>query len=285
MNINALKTTFSLFPLLLIVLINITCEITHISFLIRFVIVFIVCISSFVLIIFNKKIPKLFNKLFNIINFFTLFALIIYVLLYNYDLLKYFSSITAIKELIISTGSKGSIIFILIQIAQVIFLPIPAAALLIVGIIIYGSLKTTIFCTFGVLIGSYVSFIIGKTFGLKFAYWFLGEDRVKKYTNILQYNGKFILSLVFIFPFFPDDLFCIVAGMSSMTFKEFFIISTLIRPIPIILMCLFGGGSIFSINSIPGIILLIVIFITSMFLLFRLKNSKRIRSLLKNKKG
>ena len=126
--------------------------------------------SAFILV-YGHKTPKILYKFFLLTCYACSLGLLIYSFLYSNNLLKYFSSITATKELILSTGAMGSIIFIFIQIAQVVFLPIPAIALLVVGILIYGMWQTAIYCTIGVLLGSYISFLFGKTFGYKFVSW------------------------------------------------------------------------------------------------------------------
>ncbi len=242
--------------------------------------VFVILLLDGILIVFQKKLPKVVYKILIIIVYGLSLFILIYNVLYQYDLLKYFSSITATKELILSTGHKGTLTFILIQIAQVVFLPIPAVALLVVGLVIYGPLLTFVYCTVGVLVGSYISFMIGKSFGYKFVSWILGEHNINKYSRILQNNGKYILGIVFIFPFFPDDLFCMVAGISSMRFKDFFIISTTIRPISIFIMCFLGGGAIFKLDSITGIIFALLVLIISIVLIIMLfKKNKRIKSL------
>ena len=279
---NTLRTDFLLLiPSFLISIVFLLNDISFIPNCIKLIILFTV-FSSTAILFFYKNLNNFYNKFLIIIVYSFAIGAAIYVFLYSYDLLKYFSSITALKELIISTGAVGGIVFIIIQIAQVVFLPIPAIAILIVGLIIYGIWKTVIFCTLGVLIGSYISFLFGKTFGYKFASWFIGEQRVVKYTNILKDNGKYLLALVFIFPFFPDDLFCMIAGISPMTFKEFFLISTIIRPITIVVMCLLGGGAIISLDSLGGIIILLITVIIVLILIsFIIKKNKKIKILFK----
>ena len=47
-----------------------------------------------------------------------------------------------------------------------------------------------------------------------------------------------------VFPFFPDDILCLVAGMTKMSFKFFFITMLIARPLAIIPTCYLGGGTI-----------------------------------------
>jgi len=247
---------------------------------IKSIIIFIIfTLEGFLFFLDNKKSKFVYKFIIMALYSLSIF-LLVYNFLYQYDLLKYFTSITATKELILATGHKGVSVFILIQIAQVVFLPIPAIALLVVGLIIYGPWLSFLYCSIGVLIGSYISFMIGKTFGYKLISWFFGDQNVLRYSKVLQNNGKYILAIVFLFPFFPDDLFCMISGVSSMTFKDFFIITTIVRPISIFIMCVLGGGSIFNLNTISGIITSIALLIITIIIIFiLLKRNKEVKSL------
>ena len=64
-------------------------------------------------------------------------------------------------------------------------------------------------------------------------------------------------------PFFPDDVLCILAGVTNMNFWFYLIIMLVIRPIVIAVYCFFGSGTIipFSGWGIPVWILVFVVFI------------------------
>ena len=47
-----------------------------------------------------------------------------------------------------------------------------------------------------------------------------------------------------LFPFFPDDALCLIAGMTSMSFRFFIVTILLTRPIGIVLTCYLGSGQI-----------------------------------------
>ena len=143
-----------------------------------------------------------------------------------------------------STKEKGILVYILIQIMQVIFLPIPAAIICIVGSIIYGPLLGAVYCSIGILIGSYISFFIGKTFGYKLVSWIVGKDNTEKYTKIIRKRGGFFLAIAFLLPMFPDDILCLISGITNLSFKQFFWITLITRPIGVIAMSYFGGGHI-----------------------------------------
>ncbi len=166
----------------------------------------------------------------------------IYTLLCKLEILSMFTSVTALKEYILSTKELGVFVYILIQIFQVVVIPVPAAIVCIVGSVVYGPLLGGIYCSIGVLIGSYISFWLGKTFGYRLVSWIVGKQSCEKYSKIIRKRGIFFLALSFLLPLFPDDVLCLIAGITNMTFRSFFLVTLITRPIGVICMSYFGSG-------------------------------------------
>jgi uncharacterized membrane protein YdjX (TVP38/TMEM64 family) len=56
------------------------------------------------------------------------------------------------------------------------------------------------------------------------------EQKVSdKYLSLLERKRDSFLVLVFLFPFFPDDLICILAGLTDIPFRRFALIVLLTR--------------------------------------------------------
>jgi uncharacterized membrane protein YdjX (TVP38/TMEM64 family) len=162
----------------------------------------------------------------------------------NIGIFEIFNSISDLKSYILSTDQMGVFIYIILQMLQVIFLPIPASIICVVGSLIYGPWLGSLYCCLGVLIGSYISYILGKIFGYKVVVWIVGKKNADKYAEILRSRGGFFLSIAFLLPMFPDDILCLIAGISKMKFKSFFWITLIFRPIGVICMGFFGSGTI-----------------------------------------
>lgn len=213
-------------------------------------IVYKILISSGVVILFSLN---LLFKWFNLqvlskisITSFVILSIfaILYTIMYRLNLLYIFSSVTTLKDYILSTQEKGVFVYILIQFLQVVFLPIPASVICIAGSLIYGGLLGAVYCSIGVLLGSYVSYTLGRVFGYRLVSWIVGKDNTDKYSDILRKRGGFFLALAFLLPMFPDDILCFIAGVTKMSFRKFFWITFVTRPIGVICMAFFGGGYI-----------------------------------------
>lgn len=154
------------------------------------------------------------------------------------------AKIERITELIRNTGKWGMVVYVFIQILQVVILPLPAAVCYIPGSQIWGAGIATLLASVGVVIGSVIAYCIGRFFGKKAVIWIAGKEVTDKYVNYIGNKGKLIFVLMQILPFFPDDILCMIAGLTSMSFPFFLGVMVLVRPLIIAAYCYLGNGSI-----------------------------------------
>ena len=84
--------------------------------------------------------------------------------------------IDAVIGLVRSTGSWGMVVYVLIQILQVVILPLPAIVCYVPGAVIWSPLVATLLASLGVIIGSLICYFLGKQFGRKALIWIAGKD-------------------------------------------------------------------------------------------------------------
>ena len=136
------------------------------------------------------------------------------------------------------------IVFVLIQILQVVILPLPAVVCYVPGSRIWGAGIATLLASAGVLIGSLTAYFIGRFFGKRAVEWIAGKETTEKYINYIGNKGKIIFVLMQILPFFPDDILCMIAGLTAMNFPFFLAVMVIIRPMIIAAYCYLGNGSV-----------------------------------------
>lgn len=85
--------------------------------------------------------------------------------------------------------------------------------------------------------------LVGPGAGPDFAGRFVSRRLSEKYQQILQTKAPVFLTLAFLFPFFPDDLLCILAGLSSLSFRRFAVIVLLARPWGLLFASALGGAA------------------------------------------
>ncbi|NLL56812.1 MAG: TVP38/TMEM64 family protein [Clostridiales bacterium] len=146
-------------------------------------------------------------------------------------ILEGIDSTEELVALINGFGMGGKLIFILIQFLQVTFIPIPSTIVTATGAALYSPWEAVILSSIGLWIGSFVAFALGRVFGVKLVKWVIGEDMLIKYNNFVKGKDKAMLVYMFIFPVFPDDMLCMLAGLTTMSYPGFMLIQLIARPL------------------------------------------------------
>ena len=197
-----------------------------------------------------------------------------YYLIEVLDLLTYLTNAERLQAALESVGWWKYLVYCLLQFLQVTFIPLPAMATTIVGTLLFGPLVSSLLSLVGILLGSMFAFWLGDKFGEKVVSWIVGEKSMKKYSSLLFDKGKYMFFLMMLFPLFPDDVLCLVAGMTAMSFRFFFITMILTRPIGIFMTCYLGSGEIIPFSGWGLIVwaVLIVIMILLFWASYRYKD-------------
>ena len=173
------------------------------------------------------------NSLINLCTVVGLGAVIIFIY-YGYKN-GLFSSAETFKSFVAGFGIWAALIFILIQIVQVILPILPGAVGCVAGIVIFGPWMGFLYNYIGICIGSVIVFILSRRYGEKFVKGIVGQKSFDKYIGWSHKGKKFdkIFAYAIFFPFAPDDLLCYIAGLTKMTLKKFVTIILLGKPMSI----------------------------------------------------
>lgn len=216
---------------------------TSLSSIIKVAVIFLFTFSFVVFCLLDDR----YKTALRIITVITVFAAVIvalYIIAELMDWVKYLEDFDMIKNFILSTKQWGILVFLLLTIFQVVFLPIPSAVTILIGVTIYGPLVSFLISLAGTYIGSVICFWLGKSFGKKLVSWMVGKDSAEKYGEMLGSRGKWIFVIMLLFPFFPDDTLCLVAGSTSMKWRFFLLAVLFTRPPIIAFTAFFGSGEI-----------------------------------------
>ncbi len=143
-----------------------------------------------------------------------------------------FDSTEAFVDYINNSGGVAELLFLLIQFLQVTFIPIPSTITTVGATFLFPQFwKAFILATSGLIIGSMFAFFLGRVFGVRLANWLVGEETMTKYQKFMKGKDKIILFYMFLFPFFPDDFLCLLAGLTNMSYLGFFVMMVFTRSI------------------------------------------------------
>lgn len=183
----------------------------------------------FMLSIFLKK-DRLY-KLTIILVYFSIILLAVATGVIKSGILEKIDSAEELVAIINSYGMAGKLVFILVQFLQVTFVPIPSTIVTAAGAALYSTWESLLLSCIGLWIGSLFAFFLGRTFGVKLVKWVIGDEMLLKYTELVKGRDKAMLIYMFIFPIFPDDILCMIAGLTTMSYPAFIIIQLIARPL------------------------------------------------------
>lgn len=170
--------------------------------------------------------------------------LALYIPFEKYGFFQRLKDLGRLRDVILSTGNWGIAIFFLITLASVIVLPVPASLIIVAGTLVYGSWISFGVSAVATFIGSVICFFLGRNVGKKLLYWLFDRRKVDKYSEILGRKGKVPFIMMMVLPFFPDDMICISAGITSMSFRFFAVSVAITRTIYIFVVSFLGNGEI-----------------------------------------
>lgn len=133
---------------------------------------------------------------------------------------SFFSNQEAIRNYVNSFGSFAPIIFIILQILQVVITPISHYAVSIAGGYIFGLWLGALYNFIGRVIGTIIAFYLARYIGKKIVEKVVNKQTQEKY-NYLFEKGKVLLFLAYFLPLFPDDEISYLAGLSNLSAKLF----------------------------------------------------------------
>ncbi|MFA5674967.1 MAG: TVP38/TMEM64 family protein [Christensenellales bacterium] len=155
-----------------------------------------------------------------------------------------FESKEHLKQYVSSFGVLAPLAFFLLQFFQVVFAPIPGGVTTAVGGMLFGFVYGFIISIVSVILGSICAFYLGRWFGRPLVERIAGKQAVEKYLLTVSSRQRVMLFLMFLLPFFPDDLLCMVAGLSAMRIKTFFIIILFSRPWGFAIFAFLGSNAL-----------------------------------------
>ncbi len=161
-----------------------------------------------------------------------------------------FTKIDILQKAIKDLGIMGPLLFIMIQIVQVIVPVIPGGVTLAAGVVLFGPWFGFFYNYVGIITGSIIAFMLARNYGKPFIHNFVSEQTYQKYEGWLEEKHRFhkLFTTAMFLPGFPDDFICMLAGLTKMPWKKFVLLLMLAKP-ACILAYSFGAITIGTVVS------------------------------------
>lgn len=187
-----------------------------------------------------------------------------------------------VKEIVLSYGNFSILVFILMQILQVVVFFIPGEFIQVAGGYIFGAFWGGVISLIGITLGSVMVYFIANDYGKPLVEKLMLKKEVKFFKKILDVGSKkTVVFMFYLIPGIPKDALSYICGVSNISFKDFFIYSTLGR-IPAIFISTYFGEKIYS-KDVTSLITIGVI-MSFLFIIGLLKGNIIIKNMIKKKK-
>lgn len=163
-----------------------------------------------------------------------------------------FSGLLSPEKMAEILGPYGPAGIIVGQIGQVILAPIPPVTAIASGTL-YGPFIGAFISLIGAAIGSIIAIYLSDRYGRPLAERFVSEKHMTQFDELTLKTGYLPFIVLFVFPGFPDDALCFIAGLTNLNWKKLAFIASIGR-LPGILMLTTTGHSIAEANTILFII-------------------------------
>lgn len=156
---------------------------------------------------------------------------------------RYFLNPKKLGEFIASFGSLAALIFLILQIFQVVAAPIPGEMTGFVGGFLFGKVWGSILSTVGLTLGSMLAFWVARKFGMRFVEKVVKKQYIDKFNFFVTHKGLYITFVMFLLPGFPKDALCYFLGLTRLRLLDF-ILMNLFGRFPGTLMLTMQGSAV-----------------------------------------
>ncbi|HEY6010889.1 MAG TPA: TVP38/TMEM64 family protein [Nitrospirota bacterium] len=184
-------------------------------------------------------------------------------LLYVHGFIEYFTDRHRLMKVIQEHRAYAALIFIGLQVLQVIAAPVPGEVTGLVGGYFFGTAWGILYSTAGLTIGSWIAFMLARLAGRPLVELVVKPETIKRYDYVMKHKGMFLAFLMFLVPGFPKDILCYLLGLGHMGQRDFLLVSTTGRLLGTSLLTI--GGAFFrdrrygALSTLVGISLLVIL--------------------------
>jgi uncharacterized membrane protein YdjX (TVP38/TMEM64 family) len=134
-----------------------------------------------------------------------------------------------LKRTLREWGVLAPVIFIVLQVLQVVIAPIPGEATGILGGYLFGQWLGLFYSTIGLTVGSVAAFGIGRWLGAHYVKNLVSPETWSRLGFIVEAEGAVLCFIIYLIPGLPKDIVCYLFGISPMPLWVFALVSGLGR--------------------------------------------------------
>mgnify|MGYP000873105401 CR=1 FL=1 len=173
-----------------------------------------------------------------------------------------------LREWLNSFGWKGIIIFIGLQVLQVVVAAIPGEFTQLAGGYLYGTFFGTLYSLAGIVLGSVIVFYAARLLGYPLVRLLVSQKQLEKFSFMVNNSkSEAAMFILFLIPGIPKDILTYIAGITPVKPLKFFVIITIGR-LPALLGSSFIGhntqlgnyGIVIAVSAVAAILFFLGLF-------------------------
>ncbi|MGD2206659.1 MAG: TVP38/TMEM64 family protein [Anaerolineae bacterium] len=148
-------------------------------------------------------------------------VLVAVLLLWGRPLYEFVADRERIHAWVMRFGAWGPVAIGTLEMLQAVLAPIPGQAIEAVSGYLFGPWLGALYAMAGIAIGSLLNFALARRLGRPLLVRLTSAERVARLDDLARRGGTLFFFLLWLFPFVPDDLACLAAGLTPMTLRQF----------------------------------------------------------------
>lgn len=148
----------------------------------------------------------------------------------------YLTNPEALQALLKQAGWAGPLLVMILQVVQVVIPVIPGGVSSAIGVLAFGPFWGFVYNYIGLVAGSILAFWLVRRYGQPFLKKITAPETYDKYIGWLDKGKKFdwFFAAAIFLPCAPDDILCMIAGLTKMSYAKFVTIIVLGKPLALI---------------------------------------------------
>jgi uncharacterized membrane protein YdjX (TVP38/TMEM64 family) len=168
---------------------------------------------------------------------------------------RFLADRAAVEAYIASFGLGAPLIFMALQVLQVIFAPVPGEATGFIGGYLFGTGLGFLYSSLALTAGSGINFAIGRFLGKRYVRKLIPAEKLVRFDALLKRQGLIVVFCLFVLPGFPKDYLCLFLGLSTLPWKVFLILAAIGRMPGTLLLSLQGAAIYERMYGVFGLVL------------------------------
>lgn len=184
-----------------------------------------------------------------------LIALLGLLIVHSGQYLVLFKDQDQLREWVCNWGAWAPLAIMALQMVQVLLAPIPGQVLGLASGYLFGVAWGTFYSVAGTALGSLVAIILARAYGRPLIERLVPPEILTRLDAGAKRRGLLFFVLVFLLPFLPDDLACLVAGLTPIPIPAL-MLAVVSGRLPGVLVSCWLGANATSLNTVQWAMLI-----------------------------